>query len=75
MAQANDYIKTICKMSTGATTCKYLAMDSSGFICGKVIPAIKGVVDSKVPGEMRAQGDNCAGQRDLKNAVVKVKPL
>ena len=53
------HVKEICKMHEGKSTCRYLGMGASGFVCMKGTE-LQSVIDSKVE-QMKAQGDNCPG--------------
>lgn len=67
----NEYIKQICKIGQGGACCKYLVMGTEGFECMKVNSAYKALIDEKWAKEQHvAQGDNCEGQANLKEAQI-----
>jgi len=56
---SETHIHSVCKTNQGETTCKFLAMASSGMVCAKH-SILEGNILSRA-GTMLAQGDNCSG--------------
>lgn len=68
--KTNEYIQQICKPGQGAACCKYLIGNPNGSMeCAKVTSSLKSTIDAKYLRESQvAQGDNCGGVKNLKNA-------
>ena len=58
------HLKDVCKAGQGAATCRYITMNASGWLCAKLDPSLKPMIDARIA-TMRAKGDNCEGVTDL----------
>lgn len=60
----DEEVKSLCKIGSGPTTCRFLALGRDGFECAKhtlLALTINAMVEN---GEMTAVGDNCEGKRN-----------
>ncbi len=66
----NEYIDKICNVNGERKCCKYLyGLEDHSLHCAKVIPDLKEAIDEKWKTEHHvAQGDNCDGMTNLKDA-------
>lgn len=64
----NQYLKEVCKIGQLEKTCKYIALGSKGFICGKTDSVLS--VAIRRMKDMVAQGDNCAGDPDVLDPIL-----
>jgi hypothetical protein len=65
---SDEMLKKICKIGAGKECCRYLACGAGGFECLKN-SSLKAIMDKRVnEGTMNAQGDNCDGFEDKKEA-------
>ena len=69
MKISDETLKNICKIGQGDKCCRYLACGADGFECLKN-SSLAAVMDRRVKaGKANAQGDNCNGLEDIKEAV------
>lgn len=57
-----DWVHGTCKIGQGEVCCRYLALGSNGFECGKLDAVLRETIDQRYQaGTMHAKGDNCGG--------------
>ena len=62
----NKHIVDVCKIGQTDECCRYLTCSVKGFICAKLDPKLKEILDFKIElGLMVAKSDNCEGKKDL----------
>jgi hypothetical protein len=62
------HLLTVCKIGQGHECCRYVLMSADGWMCGKVDPASRKLLDDPIRrARFTAQGDNCDGVADLEH--------
>lgn len=64
----DEYVKIVCKPGQRDMTCKYLATNETGWVCGKMMPTVKRYIEAQT--NMSAKSDNCSGDPDFWPAVI-----
>lgn len=69
-----SHFHRVCRAGKGADTCRYIVGTPTGIRCGKLMPDLRAIIDSR---EMVAKGDNCDGldsEIDLADPSVVASP-
>ena len=57
---ADFFVKDVCRVGQLDKTCKYLTIGENGFVCAKLLPGAKELIDHH-KANFIAKGNNCPG--------------